>query len=162
MNISKTTPSSTWSSESNDTPGSMLSERGPNIGNWETQLSQTQLRKITARETTYKYIRKFPIKTHRGRGKTSQYPYLVAILSNWVADTGFRKHQKFRGGSQNISGCSQRPKKQTAEIPARHIISFTDLQGVYHLHGMQKQDTANDSAGCGATSGMELRTLSPR
>ena len=41
----------------------------PLLGDRWTQSSQTQFDKITTRETIYKYIRKFPIKVHRGRGQ---------------------------------------------------------------------------------------------
>ena len=41
-----------------------------------------ELRKITARETM-----RIPIEAHtEGRDKTSQYSYLVAVLSNWILD----------------------------------------------------------------------------
>ena len=59
------------------------------IGNWQTQLSQTQFDKTTVRETIYKYVRKFPIEVHRERGQNLSIfiscRYLVELgPRNWV------------------------------------------------------------------------------
>ena len=40
----------------------------------------------TNRGYSHKYIRRFPIKVHRGMGETSQYLDFVIVLSNWVPD----------------------------------------------------------------------------
>ena len=50
-------------------------------------MSQTQFDKITTKETIYKYIRKFPIKVHRGRGQN----FPIFISCRYLVELGPRQ-----------------------------------------------------------------------
>ena len=55
---------------------------------WEpADLSQTQFDKITTRETIYKYIQKFAIKVHRGRGQN----FPIFISCRYLVELGPRQ-----------------------------------------------------------------------
>ena len=56
--------------------------------NWEPvdPVVADPVRQDNDKRNNYKYIRKFPIKVHRGRGQNFPIFIFVVILSNWVWD----------------------------------------------------------------------------